>query len=77
MRMYSPGELDVMAEAYIRALDRLPVVWPTTELTRRLVEEIGVAVSQGILDEDAAADAALSRSNLRPDMIAAEAARRG
>ena len=41
MRMYSSDELDVMAEAYLKALDKLPVESPTIELTQRLFEEIG------------------------------------
>ena len=68
MRMYSPDELDVMAEAYLRALAKLPVELPTIELTQRLVEEIGAAFVDGIRDEDELAAAALERSNLRPDL---------
>ena len=68
MRMYSPDELDVMAEAYLKALEKLPVESPTIELTQRLVEEIGAAVASGILDEDQLAAAAIERSNLRPDL---------
>jgi len=68
MRMFSPEELDVMAEAYIRALDRLPVESPTTELTRRLVEQIGEALADGIRDEDELAAAAIRRSNIRPEL---------
>lgn len=65
MRMYSPDELDVMAEAYLKALDKLPVATPTIELTQRLVEEIGAAVAGGIRDEEEVVAAALARSNLR------------
>jgi hypothetical protein len=65
MRIYSPAELDVMAEAYLKALDKLPVTRPTIELTQRLVKEIGAAISNGICDEDELAAAALARSNLR------------
>ena len=68
MRMYSPDELDVMAEAYLKALAKLPVESPTIELTQRLVEEIGTAFANGIRDEDELATAALARSNLRPDL---------
>jgi hypothetical protein len=68
MRMYSPDELDVMAEAYLKALDKLPVEQPTVELTQRLVREIGEAIASGIRDEDALAVAALQRSNLRTDL---------
>jgi hypothetical protein len=68
MRMYSPDELDVMAEAYLKALDKLPVEQPTVELTQRLVREIGDAVAGGMRDEDALAVAALQRSNLRVDL---------
>src|SRR6478672_11211217 len=65
MRMYSPDELDVMAEAYLKALDQLPIARPTIELTQRLVKEIGAAITTGIRDEDELAAAALARSNLR------------
>jgi hypothetical protein len=68
MRMYSPDELDVMAEAYLKALDKLPVARPTIELTQRLVEEIGAAVAKGMRDGDELAAAALARSNLRPEL---------
>jgi hypothetical protein len=68
MRMYSPEELDVMAEAYLKALEKLPVASPTIELTQRLVAEIGAAVAGGILDEDELATAAVERSNLRSDL---------
>jgi hypothetical protein len=68
MRMYSADELDVMAEAYLKALDKLPVESPTTALTQRLVKEIGAGVASGILDEDKLAAAAVARSNLWPDL---------
>ncbi len=68
MRMYSADELDVMAEAYLKALDRLPVASPTTALTQRLVKEIGAGVASGILDEDKLAAAAIARSNLWPNL---------
>ena len=68
MRMYSAEELDVMAEAYIKALDKLPVETPTTALTQRLVKEIGAAVASGIRDEDVLAAAAIARSNLVPHL---------
>ena len=68
MRIFSPDELDVMAEAYLKALDKLPVESPTIELTQRLVEEIGTALAGGIRDEDELAAAAVERSNLRPDL---------
>jgi hypothetical protein len=41
MRMYSPEELDVMAEAYLRALEKTPHEISSPEITLRLVEEIG------------------------------------
>jgi hypothetical protein len=66
MRMYSADELDVMAEAYLKALDLLPVESPTTALTQRLVQEIGAGVASGIRDEDKLAAAAIARSNLLP-----------
>jgi hypothetical protein len=68
MRMYSADELDVMAEAYLKALDLLPVASPTTALTQRLVKEIGAAVARGIRDEDVLAAAAIKRSNLWRDL---------
>jgi hypothetical protein len=68
MRMYNSDELDVMAEAYLKALAKLPVASPTIELTQRLVEEIGAAFANGIRDEDELAAAAVERSNLRPDL---------
>ena len=68
MRMYSAEELDVMAEAYLKALDKLPVESPTIALTQRLVQEIGAGVANGIRDEDVLAAAAIKRSNLWPDL---------
>ena len=64
MRMYSPEELDVMAEAYLRALEKTPHEISSPEITLRLVEEIGAAVASGVRDEDALADAALENANL-------------
>ena len=63
MRIYSPEELDVMAEAYVRARDQLPSRLPSTETTLRLVEEIGAGVVSGMRDEDALAAVALERTN--------------
>ncbi len=62
MQMYSPDELDVMAEAYIRALDKMPGETSSIEVTQRLVQEIGWAVANGVRDEDALADLALERT---------------
>jgi hypothetical protein len=64
MRMYSPEELDVMAEAYERIVDRLPANLPSIETTQRLVQEIGWALANGIRDEDELAATALERVNL-------------
>ena len=64
MRVYSPEELDVMAEAYRRALEKVPHEISSTEVTLRLVEEIGAGVASGVRDEDALADAALERTNI-------------
>ena len=69
MRMYSTEELDVMAEAYLKALDKLTVESPTTALTQRLVQEIGAGVASGIRDEEQLAATALARSNLWPDLL--------
>jgi len=63
MRMYSPEELDVMAEAYNRALEKVPHDIPTS-LTQRLVQEIAWAVANGVRDEDMLAAAALERTNI-------------
>jgi hypothetical protein len=62
MQMYSPDELDVMAEAYIRALDKVPREMSSIEVTQRLVQEIGWAVANGVRDEDALANLALERT---------------
>ena len=62
MRMYSPEELDVMAEAYDRALEKAPRDLSSTAVTQRLVQEIAWAVANGVRDEDAVADAALERT---------------
>ena len=48
MRMYSADELDVMAEAYLKALDLLPVVSPTTALTRRAPHFAAISCSASI-----------------------------
>ena len=64
MRMYSPEELDVMAEAYVRVLDLIPEQQSSTEVTLRLVEEIAAGVANGVRDEDALAAAALERTNI-------------
>ena len=64
MRVYSPEQLDVMAEAYLRALEKVPHEISSTEVTLRLVEEIGAGVVSGVRDEDALADAALERTNI-------------
>jgi hypothetical protein len=62
MRMYSPDELDVMAEAYDRALQKAPRDISSTEITLRLVQEIAWGVANGVRDEDALADTALERT---------------
>jgi len=64
MRMYSPEELDVMAEAYIRALEKVPREISSTEITQRLVQEIGDGIASGLRDEDELARAALERANI-------------
>ena len=63
MRMYSPEELDVMAEAFDRALEKAPNEICSTAVTQRLVQEIGWAVANGIRDEDLLANTALERTN--------------
>ena len=62
MRMYSPEELDVMAEAYNRALEKAPGEISTTEMTIQVVQEIAWAVANGLRDEDTLADIALERT---------------
>ena len=70
MQMYSPEELDVMAEAYIRALDKVPREMSSIEVTQRLVQEIGWVVANGERDEDAVADLALERTGaIEPEQI--------
>ena len=64
MRMYSPEELDVMAAAFDRALDKAHTDICSTALTQRLVQEIGWAVANGIRDEDVLANTALERTNI-------------
>jgi hypothetical protein len=64
MRMYSPEELDVMAEAFDRALERIPQGVSSPAVTQRLVQEIGWAVANGIRDEDLLAHTALERTNI-------------
>jgi hypothetical protein len=63
MRMYCPEELDVMAEAFDRALEKAPNEICSTAVTQRLVQEIGWAVANGIRDEDLLANTALERTN--------------
>jgi hypothetical protein len=60
MRMYSPEELDVMAEAFDRALEKFPHGISSDAVTR-MVQEIGWAVANGVRDEDALANTALER----------------
>ena len=62
MRMYSPEELDVMAEAYDRALDKAPRGITSTATTQQLVQEIAWAVANGLRDEDTLANIALERA---------------
>jgi hypothetical protein len=64
MRMYSPEELDVMAEAYIRALEQVPRELSSIEITQRLVREIGNAIADGVRDEDELANVALQRAHI-------------
>jgi hypothetical protein len=64
MRVYSPEELDVMAEAFDRALEKAHIEICSTAVTQRLVQEIGWAVANGIRDEDLLANTALERTNI-------------
>jgi hypothetical protein len=62
--MYSPEELDVMAEAFDRAREKAPIDICSTAVTQRLVQEIGWAVANGIRDEDLLVNTALARTNI-------------
>jgi hypothetical protein len=62
--MYSPEELDVMAEAYVRALEKAPRGLSSIEDTQRLVQEIAWAVVNGVRDEEALANSALERTSI-------------
>jgi hypothetical protein len=64
MRIYSPEELDVMAEAYIRALEQVPRELSSIEITQKLVKEIGNGIAKGVRDEDELATVALERVNI-------------
>jgi hypothetical protein len=67
MQMYSPEELDVMAEAYLRAVEQLPRALLSAAVTQRLVQEIAWAVANGARDENAVARKALSKVNATGD----------
>jgi hypothetical protein len=62
MQMYSPEELDVMAEAYHRALDKAPRGFTSTKMTLQLVQEIAWGVANGLRDKDTLARIALKRT---------------
>jgi hypothetical protein len=64
MRSYSPQELDVMAEAYERALKKAPQGISSIDATLRLVQEIAQGVVNGLRDEEVLAEAALARSRI-------------
>ncbi len=64
MQVYTSEELDVMAEAYLLALQQLPEETVPAELTLQLVQHIGAGVARGIRDEHALAMAALKKVNL-------------
>jgi hypothetical protein len=64
MRMYSQQELDVMAEAYERALEKAPREISSVATTQRLVQEIAWGVVNGLRDENALANVALARTNI-------------
>ena len=61
MHVYTSEELDVMAEAYLLALQQLPEESVPPELTLQLVQDIGAGVAGGIRDERALAMAALKK----------------
>jgi hypothetical protein len=63
MQMYSNEELDVMAEAYLLAVEKLPSP-SSADVARKLVQEIGWGVANGVRDEDVLARMALERSNI-------------
>jgi hypothetical protein len=59
MRAYSSEELDVMADAYLLALQSIEGASASPELAEVLVATIGAGVARGMLDEHALAKAAL------------------
>ena len=67
MRAYSSEELDVMADAYVLALETLEGASAPPELAQMLVDEIGAGVTRGLRDERVLAKAALTKARgLRP-----------
>jgi hypothetical protein len=62
MRAYSSEELDVMADAYVLALETLEGASASPELAQILVDEIGAGVTRGLHDERALAKAALKKA---------------
>jgi hypothetical protein len=67
MRIFSPEELDLMADAYSRVSHRLPYEVASAETTMRLVEEIAAGVAQGVRDAATLANGALKRTGVLPE----------
>jgi hypothetical protein len=59
-------DLDVMAEAYHRALEQLPGDSTEPEITLNLIAGLTAAIRDGIRDEDALARAALAQVDIEP-----------
>jgi hypothetical protein len=55
-------DLDVMAEAYHRALEQWPGECSDPDITQSLIQGITVALWQGVRDEDELARAALAQA---------------
>jgi hypothetical protein len=68
MRAYSSEELDVMADAYLLALQSIEGASASPELAEILVDTIGAGVARGMVDEHALAAEALKAATVsRPN----------
>jgi hypothetical protein len=75
MHVYTSEELDVMAEAYLLALQQLSEESVPPELTLQLVQHIGAGVASGNLDERALAMTALKKVDRLAWRVAARRAK--
>jgi len=66
----SSDDLDMMAEAYHRALEQLPGDCTEPEITQTLIERLTAALRNGIRDEGELARAALFDSETSPRLSA-------